>query len=111
MEMKISEKGTKKFTESEKLSIIKEVKHKGLKPTLLKYDLFPATYYYWKKKYEVYGDEGLTHKSTKNLAKNVVHLEDEIKRLKILLADRDLEIDLKDKLLKKMYPDKTKKKW
>ena len=46
--MKISEKGTKKFTESEKLNIIKEVKVKGLKATLLKYDLFPATYYYWK---------------------------------------------------------------
>lgn len=109
--MKISEKGTKKFSDAEKLNIIKEVKHKGLKPTLLKYDLFPATYYYWKRKYEVYGEEGMSHKSTKDLAKNMVHLESEINRLKLLLADRDLEIDLKDKLLKKMYPDKTKRRW
>lgn len=109
--MKTSEKGTKKFTESEKVTIIKEVKHKGLQATLLKYNLYPATYYYWKKKYEVYGEGGLGHKSTKDLAKNVIQLEDEINRLKILLAERDLEIDLKDKMLKKMYPEKTKKKW
>ena len=56
MDMKKTEKGIYKFTSAEKLSIIKEVKQRGLKVTLAKYDLFPATYYYWKRKYVVYGE-------------------------------------------------------
>ena len=41
----------RKFTEKEKLTIIKECKANGVKPTLAKYGVFPATYYHWKKKY------------------------------------------------------------
>ena len=59
MHMQDKESGTKKFTDVEKLQIIEEVKSKGLKVTLAKYDLFPGTYYYWKSKLVIYGPEGL----------------------------------------------------
>ncbi len=49
MEMKKTEKGIKKYTTSEKLAILREGQEKGVKATLAKYGLFPATYYYWKK--------------------------------------------------------------
>jgi hypothetical protein len=38
-----------------------EGKRNGIKVTLAKYSLFPATFYYWRKKFNVYGEEGLTH--------------------------------------------------
>ena len=39
MSMKITKKGTKKFTKKEKLDIIKEAQEKGVKVTLDKYDV------------------------------------------------------------------------
>ena len=41
LQMEKKESGTKKFTDQEKLRIIEEVKSKGLKVTLEKYDLYP----------------------------------------------------------------------
>ena len=109
--MKITEKGTKKFTKSEKLSILKEAKNHGVKKTLAKYDLYPGTYYYWKRKFTVYGEDGLEHKKLKDAKKVISELEKENERLKLLLADKELESALKDDLLKKKYPELRKKKW
>lgn len=107
--MKQSESGTKKFSTQEKVSIMKEVKLKGLKPTLQKYGLYPATYYYWRRKYESLGESGLLHTTHVKREKELDQLEKENIRLKILLADKELEIELKDKLLKKMYPASKRK--
>jgi putative transposase len=103
--MQKKEKGTKKFTDKEKLEIINEVEANGLKATLDKYDLFPGTYYYWKKKIIVYGEEGLKHQGSKDQEKIVKQLEKEILDLKILLAEKELESKLKDELIKKKYPE------
>lgn len=105
MRMQKKESGTKKFTEEEKLTILGEVKEKGLKVTLEKYDLFPATYYYWKSKYTIYGAEGLKHKSGKDNNLLIKKLEKENEQLKILLAEKELESKLKDDLIKKKYPE------
>jgi putative transposase len=109
--MKITKKGTKKFTKSEKLSILKEAKKQGVKKTLEKYDLYPGTYYYWKRKYTVYGEDGLDHRKLKDAEKVISELEKENERLKLLLADKELESALKDDLLKKKYPELRKRKW
>lgn len=111
MEMKKSESGIKKFTQLEKLNIIKEVREKGLQQTLLKYDLYPATYYYWKRKYESYGEIGLNHKKNRDQDKIHKLLLAENQRLKLILADRELELEMKNQLLKKMYPETKKKRW
>ncbi len=46
----------RKFTVQDKLSLIKEASTKGVKETLVKYDVYPATYYAWKKKFEEMGE-------------------------------------------------------
>ena len=111
MDMKTTKKGTKKFTKKEKLSIIEEAKRKGVKVTLSKYDLYSGTYYYWKKKLLVYGEEGLNHKREKEVSKRLATLEKENEQLKILLAEKELEAKLKDELLKKKYPELRRKNW
>lgn len=105
MRMQKKESATKKFTEAEKLTILTEVKEKGLKVTLDKYDLFPGTYYYWKSKHAVYGDEGLKHKTNKDQIVQIKKLEKENEQLKILLAEKELESKMKDDLIKKKYPE------
>ena len=105
------EKGTKKFTKKEKLQIIAEAKKNGVKVTLEKYALYPGTFYYWRKKLIVYGEEGLEHKRVKDAQKVISALEKENEQLKLLLAEKDLEAKLKDDLLKKKYPELRKKKW
>ena len=60
MSMKTTNKGIKNFSKEEKLAILDEGKRNGIKVTLAKYSFFPATYYYWRKKFNVYGEEGLT---------------------------------------------------
>jgi putative transposase len=109
MDMKTTENGTRKFTHGEKLAILKEAKQKGVKATLAKYDLYPATYYYWKKKHLVYGEEGLHHAKQRDQETRMKSLEKENEQLKILLAEKELESKLKDELLKKRYPELRKR--
>lgn len=97
-------KGTKKFTEKEKLAILKEAEGAGVKPTLAKYDLYPATFYYWKKKFADAGAEGLSHGATKERLAMIRNLQKENHALKQLLAEKELESKLKDEMLKKKYP-------
>jgi putative transposase len=103
--MKTTEKGTKKFTKGEKLSIIEEAQEKGVKQTLQKYGILPGTYYYWKRKILNYGESGLDHKRNKEKDKRIKNLEHENAVLKTLMAEKDLESKLKDELLKKKYPE------
>ena len=110
MKMKITENGTKKFTKEEKLAIIEEAGKNGVKATLQKYGLYPATYYYWKKKLLVYGEDGLNHRTLKAHQAELKRLEKENESLKILLAEKELESKLKDEMLKKKYPELRKKR-
>ena len=110
MSMKITEKGVKKFTPEEKLAIIKEAGSNGVKVTLAKYDLYPATYYYWKKKLLVEGEDGLNHRTLKDHEAEIKRLEKENEALKILLAEKELAGKLKDEMLKKKYPELRKKR-
>jgi len=99
--MRKTEKGTKKFTKEEKLSIIQEAGENGVKVTLDKYDLYPATYYYWKKKLLLHGQDGLNHRTLKQQQVEIKKLSKENETLKILLAEKELEGKLKDEMLKK----------
>jgi len=110
MSVKKTEKGTKKFSKEEKLAIIEEAGRNGVKVTLAKYDLYPATYYYWKKKIVVYGAEGLNHRTLKNQDTEIRRLEKENETLKLLLAEKELAGKLKDELLKKKYPELRRKR-
>ena len=95
---------TKKYTKAEKIKVLKESKKNGVKVTLEKYDLYSATFYYWKKKYESMGAEGMDHGMTKERLRRIKQLEKENEALKQIIAEKELESKLKDELLKKKYP-------
>jgi len=102
--------GKKKFSKEEKLKILKEAGLRGVRETLSKYGVYPATYYYWKKKFESMGSQGLDHSMSKEKLKRINELEEEVDLLKRLLAEKEIESKLKDELLKKKYP-KVKRKY
>lgn len=89
------------FSKEEKLAIIKEASIQGVKSTLEKHGVYPASYYSWKKKYDEMGDEGFHHGMTPQHLKRIRDLEKENSALKQLLAEKELENKLKGELLKK----------
>lgn len=103
MYVKKTEKGTKKFTNDEKISILKEASGTSVKAVLEKYSLYPATFYYWKNKQDLSGGSS-SSEDRKDQLKELRRLETENKKLKELLAQEKLESALKNDLLKKKYP-------
>ena len=98
------------FSKGDKLKILSEAKTEGVQVTLRKYGIYPGTYYSWRKKLLVDGESGLTDVATRRKTRQrLAQLEDEVSLLKQLLAERDMEIALRDELLKKKYPKARKK--
>lgn len=93
----------RKFIKEEKLKIIKEASEQGVKATLEKYSVFPASYYSWKKKLDTMGEEGFAHGITPAQLKRIRELEKENKLLKEIVIQKELEGKLKDELLKKKF--------
>lgn len=102
-------KTRKHLTKEKKLQILKEASIKGVKATLEKYGIYPASFYSWKKKFEQMGEIGLQHSMTKERLARIKELEQEIELLKQLLAEKEMESKLKDELLKKKYPKVRRK--
>lgn len=94
-----------KFTTAEKLRILKESETEGVQKTLDKYGLYPATFYYWKKKVFREGEEGLQRSKRRDYNKEMVRLQKENDALKKLVAERDLELKVKTELVKKKLAD------
>lgn len=91
------------FTKEQKLEILNEATLNGVKATLDKHGLYPATYYSWKRKFDSMGEKGFRHGMTPAHLKEIKRLEKENVQLKLLLAEKELEGRLKDELLKKKY--------
>ena len=106
--MTMKKEGTR-WSKDQKLQIIKEVSEQGVRKTLEKYGIYPATYYSWKKKFSEMGESGLDHGMTKHRKKRIRELEQEVELLKQLLAEEKIAGSLKDELLKKKYPKVRKK--
>lgn len=100
---------SKRYNTEEKIKIIKEASISGVRKTLDKYGIFPATYYSWKRKFEQMGESGFVHGMTKKRLARITELEQEVDLLKQLLAEKELESKLKDDLLKKKYPKVRRK--
>jgi putative transposase len=62
-------------TKSEKLAILKEASTQGVRATIEKYGIYPATYYSWRKKFDSMGDVGLEHSMTKERIEKIKCLE------------------------------------
>jgi len=100
----MSEMKKRTFTKEEKLKILEESAIHGVKLTLEKYGIYPATFYSWRRKYETMGEEGFRHGMTPAHLKEIRRLEKENELLKQIIAEKELEGKLKDELLKKKYP-------
>jgi putative transposase len=82
----------RKFTTQDKLAILKEASTNGVQETLAKYDVYPATYYSWKKKFAEMGEEGFQHGVTTKKLRQLKALEKENQQLKELVAEKELMI-------------------
>jgi transposase-like protein len=93
-------KKRRQFSPEEKYSILQESEREGLVITCRKYQLAHSVVRYWKQKYLSNGKEGLKagHRKTDP---NVRLLEEENARLKRIIANQALELEVKDELLKK----------
>lgn len=94
---------TKKYTDQEKVAILKEADLNGVSKVLEKYHLYPATYYYWRKRFRELGKEGLAHGANKDRLRELKELRRENEMLKQIIAEKELECKLKDDLLKKKF--------
>lgn len=101
----------RKWSKEEKLAIIEEVEKGGLQETLRKHGIYPSTYYSWRKRYQASGEAGLDQQARQRADRGRIReLEDEVSLLKELLANKEMELALRDELLKKKYPWARKKK-
>lgn len=100
----------KTWSKAEKLSIVLEAEKQGTEITIRKHGVYPSTFYSWRKKYRLDGEAALGRKSrTPKDDFYIKKLEDEVSLFKQLLAEKEMELALKDEMLKKKYPWARKK--
>lgn len=97
------------FSKEEKIRVVQEAAEHGVKATLDKYGVYPATYYSWRKKYSEMGEKGFQHGMTPAHLKEIKRLEKENETLKKILAEKELENHLHMEMLKKKYPEVYRK--
>ncbi len=93
-------KKRRKFTPEERLSILQEAQREGRAETIRKYNLSPSLFDRWKAKYETGGVDGLKNQH-KRVDPALRGLEEENQRLKRIVANQALELEVKTELLKK----------
>ena len=90
-----------KRTKEEKEKLLLEIGRIGVVAGCRKYGLAPQTYYDWIEKYNAHGINGLEDRRGKTNEHLLRKAEKQIKVLKEILAEKELELRMKDELLKK----------
>lgn len=98
------------FTKEEKLAILKEASEQGVKSTLSKHSIYPATYYSWRKKFKQMGEVGLAHGMSPPHLKRIRALEKENQQLKQIVAEKELVVRMHEEIKKKWALEKENKK-
>lgn len=93
-------KERRKFTPEDRLSILQEGQREGHASTCRKYNITPSLYHRWKTKYLEKGVSGLKD-SYYRVDPEVRKLEEENARLRKIIANQALELEVKSELLKK----------
>jgi transposase-like protein len=101
-------KERRKFSPEDRLSIIQELQREGLMPTSRKYNIAASLLLRWKNKYLTNGVSGLKN-SYYRVDPELRKLEEDNARLRKIIADQALELEVKSELLKKT-PIQPKKK-
>lgn len=89
---------------AEKMEILQDGKDLGIAGACRKHGITASMYYRWEAKVKAGGPAGLSakRKSADPEAKRISALEDENRRLRLLLADKMLEIEALEELKKKV---------
>jgi putative transposase len=90
-----------KRTPEEKERIVLDIQQLGVVIGCRKHNLSQGQYYRWLNRYIALGVAGFEDRRGKNLDSQVKRLEKENTMLKELLAEKELEMRMKDELLKK----------
>jgi putative transposase len=91
----------KRKTPEEKLSILKEGELKGVLETCRKHGISETIYYVWRERFEEGGYEALKPKGRNGIDPELARLREENARLKKLLAEKELALEIKEELVKK----------
>ena len=90
----------REWTAKQKLEILQEAEQLGITATLRKHGIYSNTLYQWKEKYAVGGMDALKNNHYR-IDPELKRLQKENERLKAVLADKELALAIKEKLLKK----------
>ncbi len=88
------------FTPEDRLSLLQEAEREGISETCRKHNLSPAMIHLWRKKYLAKGAEGLKP-TYRRVDPQVRALEEDIERLKRIVARQAMELEVKTEMLKK----------
>lgn len=88
------------FTPEDRLSLIREAEREGFMETCRKYNLSPTLLSGWKRKYLEKGSEGLKP-AYRRVDPDLRALQEENERLKRIVANQALELEVKTEMLKK----------
>lgn len=92
----------RRFTAEQKAALIGEGNTLGIVATCRKHQISTSLFYKWRDKLALKGKEGLAHGEAV-LTAEVRRLIAENQRLKKLLAEKELTLDIKEELLKKVH--------
>jgi putative transposase len=95
------------FSFEEKVMVLKDAEILGVTQALRKHSISIGTYYNWKRKVELHGEQSL-QSSHQRIEPQLKKLQQENLRLKQLLADKELALMIQQELLKKTI--RTEKK-
>lgn len=90
------------FTADQKAAILQEADKEGVVATCRKHQISSSLFYQWRDKLASKGKEGLAYGQAV-LSQEVRRLLAENARLKKLLAEKELVLDIKEELLKKVH--------
>ena len=88
------------FTPEERLSLLQEAEREGFIETCRKYNLSPTLLSKWKQRYKSKGTEGLKP-AYRRVDPELRALQEENEKLKRIIANQALELEVKSELLKK----------
>ena len=96
------------FTPEERLSLLQESEREGFMETCRKHNLSPTLLSKWKQRYLAKGSDGLKP-AYRRVDPEVRALQDENEKLRRIIANQALELEVKSALLKKnTYPTQEK---
>jgi putative transposase len=92
----------KKWSLKEKLEILACSEEIGIVETCRKYGVSTGTFYAWKKKFDQKGEAGLKV-TYDGRSKDLKQAEEQIRVLRKLLCDKEVELEVQRELLKKKF--------